>query len=69
LNQWTREGLAPKELHPVVDIWRDLRDLRNDVNHAGFRAHPRRAKTLAREARKLGEATARLILERLAKSA
>lgn len=66
LNRGMKGGAVSEALRPVVALWERLHDLRNDVNHAGFRKNPRRTSKLVEEAKKLGGEAAELILSRLA---
>ena len=46
------------KVRPYAELWNELADLRNDVDHAGFRKDPRPSKSVIQQAKKLSERVA-----------
>jgi len=69
LNQKVQRGQeqdssgAPDGEEHFLKLWRDLGDLRNDVNHAGFRKNARPAKNVAEQSRQFCERAADFVEE------
>jgi len=55
---------ASEDLVPYAELWNALADLRNDVDHAGFRKSPRSAESVRKQAEKLCSRVADLLEKR-----
>ena len=51
-NNLRSKNELDKEKHALAELWNDIRDLRNDINHAGMRPNPAPAKTALDNVRK-----------------